>query len=106
MKAWDNKTNLSSFLTSALNVAEWLTSHSGHFTPEGTPIPNEYEVMCAPEPVGTFRGKKKPLTPTEIQTPDNPARSLVTMPTTLTAFCVNYVFMVWMEDLPKQWCYL
>jgi len=50
--------------------------------------------VCAPEPVGTFRKKKKTLTPTEIQTPHSPARSLVTMPTTLTATCVNYVFFM------------
>jgi hypothetical protein len=43
------------------------------------------------------------LIPTEIQTPDSTAHSLITMPTKLAASYANSVFISRMEDLPKQW---
>jgi len=50
---------------------------------ERTAVPIEYEVGCVPELVLSSWGTEKCLTHAGIQTPNHPARSLASVPTTL-----------------------
>lgn len=76
------------FLTLQLHGIEWLISRFGRFTllhppppPTGeiTTIPIELEVWWAPASVWKIWRREKSIFPGETQTPDRPARSLVTI---------------------------
>jgi hypothetical protein len=59
-------------LISALDAGGWSTSRPAALTPGKDPVPIVYEAGWAPGPVWT--GAEN-LTPSEIRSPDRPARS-------------------------------
>ena len=72
------------FLTSAPHKGECSTSRPGRsISTKITPVPIEYEVGLASEPIWTFWSRENPLAHAGIRTAVCPARSLVTTPTTL-----------------------
>ena len=59
-------------MTSALRRGGWSAPRPGHFTPRKDPVPIAQEVGWAP---GTVWTGAENLSPTEIRSPDRPARS-------------------------------
>ena len=66
---------LHSFLSSALDGGEWLNSHTGRFTHGSQQIIGDLVGLTAGQEVLT---KIKTFAPTEIRTPERPARTLDT----------------------------
>jgi hypothetical protein len=56
---------------------------------ETTPVPTEEEAGWAPEKISTFRRRGCYVDTAGIRTPDLPARSLVTVPTTKNFYYIQ-----------------
>jgi hypothetical protein len=79
---WGTEAQLHSFLTSALNGGECLTSHPAALSQERNAVLTKQKIMLALELARTFQRREKSLASTRIQIPDHPDSSLVTTPTT------------------------
>jgi hypothetical protein len=78
------KTQLHSSLTSALGGGDGQFHAPAALSPRKNPLPIEYEAERGAHRAGLYVLDKRSLVPAGILTPDRPARSLVTTPTTLS----------------------